>query len=116
MLYSYGEVPEMGGVPSTDAIIIENPSIKMDDLGLFWETSIWWFPEIGVTPSHHPFECDFNVIFPYKPSILGYPHDYGHPHGIPPGFPWVARGGREIVKVHGHQSAGDQRWRLGGRV
>ena len=37
--------------------------------------NIWWFPEIGVPPNH-PF---LDGIFPYKPTILGYPI-YGNPH------------------------------------
>ena len=37
--------------------------------------NIWWFPEIGVPPNH-PLQWDC----PYKPSISGYPHDYGNPH------------------------------------
>ena len=32
---------------------------------------IWWFPEIGVPPSHHPF---LDGILPCKPFILGCPH------------------------------------------
>ena len=35
----------------------------------------WGFPEIGGTPSLH-----FYGIFPYKSSIVGYPHDYGNHH------------------------------------
>ena len=35
-----------------------------------WPVGIWWFPEIGV-----PLVIiHFTRIFPYKPSILGYPH------------------------------------------
>ena len=35
----------------------------------------WWFPKIGV-PLNHPF---LDGIFPYKPSIWGYPHGHGNP-------------------------------------
>ena len=38
---------------------------------------LWWFPEIGLPLVHHPFP---NGIFPYKPTILRDPHDYGNPH------------------------------------
>ena len=31
-------------------------------------------------PLNHPF---LDGIFPSSPAILGYPHDYGHPHVIP---------------------------------
>ena len=31
---------------------------------------IWWFPKIGVPPNH---QLCFR-IFPYKPTIVGYPH------------------------------------------
>ena len=37
---------------------------------------IWWFPEIGVPPNH-PF---LDGIFPYKPTILGYPHLWKPPY------------------------------------
>ena len=33
------------------------------------------FPKTGLPPNH-PF---LDGIFPYKPSIFGYPHDYGNP-------------------------------------
>ena len=37
--------------------------------------SIWWFPKLGV-----PLVIiHFSGILPYKPSIVGYPHDYGKP-------------------------------------
>ena len=40
--------------------------------------SIWWFPEIEV-----PLVIiHFSAILPYKPSILGDPHDYGNPHTL----------------------------------
>ena len=32
-------------------------------------------PEIGVPPVI----IHLDGIVPYKPSVLGYPHDYGHP-------------------------------------
>ena len=32
---------------------------------------IRWFPEIGVPPNHPIFDWDF----PYKPSIVGHPHE-----------------------------------------
>jgi hypothetical protein len=39
-------------------------------------THIWRFPEIGV-----PIKIiRFNRMFHYKPTILGYPHDYGNLH------------------------------------
>ena len=37
-------------------------------------SGIWGFPEIGVALNH-----PFNGMLPYKPSILGIPHDYGKP-------------------------------------
>ena len=37
---------------------------------------IWWFPEIGVPAVI----IHFNGMFRYKPTIWGYPHDYGKPH------------------------------------
>ena len=40
---------------------------------------IWRFPEKGV-PLNHPFIDGFSIINIYKPSILGYPHDYGNLH------------------------------------
>ena len=38
-------------------------------LYIYFTNTIWRFPEIGVPPKH-PF---LDRIFPYKPSILGYP-------------------------------------------
>ena len=35
--------------------------------------SIWWFPE---SYGHHQSSYFLDGIVPYKPSILGYPHDY----------------------------------------
>ena len=40
---------------------------------------IWRFPEKGV-PLNSPFIDGFSIINIYKPSILGYPHDYGSLH------------------------------------
>ena len=34
----------------------------------------WVFPQIGVFPNH-----EFNRVFRYKPSILGYPYSWKHP-------------------------------------
>ena len=34
---------------------------------------MWWFPEMGL-----PQIIYFNRIVHYKPSIVGYPHDYGN--------------------------------------
>ena len=34
------------------------------------------FPGMGVAPVL----IHFKEVFHYKPSILGYPHDYGIPH------------------------------------
>ena len=37
-----------------------------------WSTvHTWWFPKIGVSPNSSVL---INGVFPYKPSILGYPH------------------------------------------
>ena len=45
--------------------------------GYVTKESVWGFPKIGVPPNHHPFQWDFPQ---QKPSIWGYPHDYGNPH------------------------------------
>ena len=39
------------------------------------EENSWVFPKIGVPPNH-----PFNRVFHYKPSILGCPHFWNHPH------------------------------------
>ena len=43
----------------------------------FYQTN-WWFLTWGVPPNHP----NFNKIFPYKPFIVGYPHDYGNPQMV----------------------------------
>ena len=37
---------------------------------------IWGFRKMGGTPK----SSIFSGMFHHKPSILGYPHDYGNPH------------------------------------
>ena len=40
--------------------------------------NIWMFPKIGGSnPPNHP---NFNRVFHYKPSILGYPYFWKHPY------------------------------------
>ena len=51
------------------------PSKEILDNELVLST-IWRFPKIGVPPVI----IHIDGIFHYKPSFLGYPHDYGNPH------------------------------------
>ena len=47
---------------------------------MWWDISWWWwFPELGVPPSHHPFE-DGNFHEMNHPAI-GYPHLWKPPYG-----------------------------------
>ena len=43
--------------------------------------AIWGFPKIGVPPNHP----NFSRMFPYKPSIWGYPHSWKPPFDGPSG-------------------------------
>ena len=41
-----------------------------------YDSIIWVFPKIAVPPNHQL----RNRVFPYKPSILGYPYFWKHPY------------------------------------
>ena len=79
----------------------------------FHRLSIWRFPEIGVPPVI----IHFSGISHYKPSIWGYPHDYGNPHlfseverPVVPSWLWNHFQVAPVDRTHSHSCGGNIAW------
>ena len=61
--------------PSHQLLLREIPSTTISRFKKNSSWIIWVFPKIG-----YPQIIHFNRVFHYKPSILGYPYFWKHPH------------------------------------